>query len=151
MDSARRKGICIDGFKSMRSFDVDRLIDYYIENPDWCMERDFPDLQTLRDHFTDVWNKGVFVDKHFEGETFSDKQTYIFHHCTGKINVELNKKKSIIPMLYFANGCKMEVTCSQEENKFAPISVPIYTFGENDVKADDNEFANFKVYRNGLA
>lgn len=154
--TARSKGICAEGFRKMlESEDVDALINYYVGNPDWCMERNFPDLETLREYFADAGKKGVFVDKTFHGELLNDLQVYIFHNCKGTIKVNLNVEKAIIPMLYFANGCDMKVDFYQPASvssvrRLPPVKVPIYSFGKNDVTAVSDENVEFKVYKHDL-
>ena len=127
--TAHEKGICADGYRQMlESADTDALIDYYVVNPDWCLERNFPDLETLREHFADAGEKGVFVDRTFNGELLNDLQAYVFHNCKGTIKVGMNVDKCIIPMLYFANGCNITVSC--DIPYLLPIRVPLYVTDE---------------------
>lgn len=137
MKEARDGGICLEGYETMRSCDRDAMIDYYITNPDWCLERGFPDMQTLVDNFSDIEDKGVFINKQFNGEVLDELQTYIFHNCSGHIRVRLNTEKKLIPMLYFANGCDMVIECDDN------ISVPLYIFGENDVSGNNSRAFKF--------
>ena len=150
MEEARRGGICAEGYGLMRGYDRDELIAYYVANPDWCMERDFPSLEILRSEFSDIEDKGVYVGKTFNGEVFSDKQVYIFHDCKGTIRVAMDYDNAVIPMLYFANGCRMRVTCTQKENLKSPIDVPLYIFGKNDIQARSNIYAKFLKHKHGL-
>lgn len=148
---AHAKGICAEGYKQMlESADVGAMVDYYVANPDWCLERDFPTLQMLRDHFRDVTNKGVFVDKTFNGELLNDLQAYIFHNCKGTIKVGLNVDKAIIPMLYLANGCRLRILGVGDIVPKVPSEVPIYTFGKNDVSAKNNKYVEFITYKHKL-
>lgn len=150
MEEARRKGICGDGYRYMRNCDRDRLIDCYVTNPDWCMERDYPTLPFLRENFSDIEDKGVFVDKTFHGETLNVLQAYIFHNCKGTIKVGLNTEKAIIPMLYLANGCRLRIIGAGDYVPKKPSDVPIYTFGKNDVSAKNNKYVTFRLYKNEL-
>lgn len=151
IEGAVKLGICHDGAKEMRgSTDIDTLVDYYVANPDWCLERDFPDMQMLRCHFADVSNKGVFVDRTFNGETLNDLQTYIFHNCKGTIRVGLNVDKAIIPMLYLANGCRLRVVGVGDVVTKVPSQVPVYVFGKNDISAKDNKYVSFNIYKHEL-
>ena len=122
MQGARDKGICLEGYETMRGRNLDGLINYYIQNPDWCLERDFPDLNTLSTRFSDLSHKGIYVNTQFEDEMLDDLQTYIFHNCKGRIRVRLNTERKLIPMLYFANDCDMVIECDDN------ISVPLYIF-----------------------
>lgn len=149
--TAHAKGICAEGYKQMlESSDIDALVNYYITNPDWCLERNFPDLQTLRDHFGDIDEKGVFVDKTFNGELLNDLQAYIFHNCKGTIKVGLNVEKAIIPMLYLANGCDLKIVGVGDIKPIKPSEVPVYVFGQNDVSVRDNEYVLFRMFPNKL-
>lgn len=147
---AQAKGICDEGYRRMlEAAGVDGLIGYYIGNPDWCMERDFPPIEMLRADFGGIEDRGVYVGKRFDGEVMRDKQVYIFHGCTGMIEVEMNYERGIIPMLYFANKCKMRVKCHQDNGR-NPIRVPLYQYGKNDVQAKDCAGASFVRYKHGL-
>lgn len=150
MDEARAKGICADGYRTMHAEDVDGLIEYYLRNPDWCMERGYPSLSFLREHFSDIEDKGVFIGRTFHGELLNDMQTYIFHNCKGTIKTGLNVEKAIIPMLYLANGCRLRIIGSGEIAPKAPSVVPVYMFGKNDVSARDNKHVKFIRYKSEL-
>ena len=139
MSAARDKDICKDGYKEMRTRDINSLIDYYIANPDWCMERDFPDIHTLRENFGNLGDKGIHVDKNFEGERLDGRLVYIFHNCTGKIRVGLNIDKAVIPMLYFGNGCDMDVLVEDD------VIVPFYIIGDNDVRITGRDAKVYEV------
>lgn len=124
MEDARRGGICAEGYGLMRGYDREGLIGYYLANPDWSIERGFPSLELLRREFSDIEDKGVFVGKTFDGEVFDKLQTYIFHDCKGTIRVAMDYDNAVIPMLYFANGCRMRVECEQKNEP--AINVPLY-------------------------
>lgn len=146
MRGAKNGGICAEGYEHMRVSNIDSLIDYYIENPDWCLERGFPGLDVLRSEFSDIEFKGIYIDKEFNGELLNDTQAYIFHNCRGVVRVGLNVYESIIPMMYFANGCKMRLIGVGEDIKgvkLPPTWVPLYIFGKNDIQARDNKYVKF--------
>ena len=134
MEEARRGGICAEGFREMRTDSIGKLVDYYVANPDWCMERSFPSLEILRREFYDCEDKGVFVGRTFNGEVFSERQVYVFHDCKGTIKVAMDYDNAVIPMLYFANGCNMTISCDQPDNP--PIRVPLYVTDEGDNSVD---------------
>lgn len=144
MSMARAKGICAEGYEEMRTADGrNGLVDYYVANPDWCLEREFPDLQTLEEEFADCEDKGVFVNKMFHGELLNDLQAYVFHNCRGTVKVGLNIDKAIIPMLYVANGCRIRFVGAGDAETRTPVHVPVYMFGKNDVSAHDNKYVKF--------
>lgn len=150
MKEAKAKGICIDGYKEMQADDMSALVNFYIQNPDWCMERDYPTLTFLKEHFSEIEDKGVFVGKTFNGELLNEHLTYIFHDCKGTIKVGLNAEKSIIPMLYLANGCRLRIVGAGSPPAKKPSAVPVYTFGDNDVIVENNEHAAFSIYKSEL-
>lgn len=151
MHEARERGICVDGYEEMRNCkNVDELIEYYIKTIDWSLENAFPSLEHIRKWFSpsDLERHGIFVDRTFDCETFSTKQAYVFHNCKGCINVAMDYDNANIPMLYFANGCNIEVYCGQKQpDGTKPIEVPVYIFGENNVTCYDNDNAIFTTYR----
>lgn len=144
MHSARSAGICAEGYSQMRGYDRDGLVSYYVGNPDWCIERGFPSLETLRREFSDIEDKGVFVGKTFDGEVFDKLQAYIFHDCKGTIKVAMDYDNAIIPMLYFANGCKIRVKCEQD-NKPA-IVVPLYVSEDSSVSHKNSDGCIFRYH-----
>ncbi|MCM1295792.1 MAG: hypothetical protein NC311_09650 [Muribaculaceae bacterium] len=149
MEMAREKGICVDGYAQMRTDNVEELVGYYIQNPDWCLERDYPTLDFLRENFSDIEDKGIYIDKTFHGEILNDRQAYIFHNCKGTIKVGLNVEMAIIPMLYVANNCRLRIIGIGEckPNRYVKrAEVPVYVFGENDLSAKDNLYVKFNHY-----
>jgi len=119
-------------------------IDLYKKTIDWALEEGYPNLATLRRDFADCEAYGIFVDKHFTGEILDQHEVYVFHNCTGTIRTGLNIKRKIIPMLYFANGCNMDI-------KGIPGSatrsrVPLYVFGDNRVAGEHSDDIECKVY-----
>lgn len=148
MAEARRGGICADGFAEMRTDSLSELVDYYVANPDWGMERGFPSLEILRSEFSDCDDKGVYVGRTFNGEVFSEKQVYIFHDCKGTIKVAMDYDNAIIPMLYFANGCNITASCDQPNNP--PIIVPLYVTDEGDNSVDHTVADNCEFVRHTI-
>lgn len=148
---ADEKGICNDGHNKVANSDMTALIEYYISNPDWCMERDFPSLKMLREDFSDLEQHGIYIDKHFDGELLDARQIYIFHHCTGWIKTGLNVEKAIIPMFYFANQCRMRVKSAMDKSRWLNvIKVPLYMFGANDISAKDAGGIKYLKFKNSL-
>ena len=144
MREARRGGICAEGYSQMRGYDREGLIDYYIQNPDWAIERGFPSLEMLRREFSDIEDKGVLVGKVFDGEVFAKLQTYIFHDCKGTIKVAMDYENAVIPMLYFANGCNISVECEQKNEP--AINVPLYIAEDCKVTGTKSDGCNFMKF-----
>lgn len=142
MEAARRGGICAEGYGLMHGYDRDGLIDYYVQNPDWAIERGFPCIELLRREFSDIEDKGVFVGKTFDGEVFDKLQVYIFHDCKGTIKVAMDYENAVIPMLYFANGCNIRVECEQKNDP--AINVPLYIAEDCKVVGAKTDNCNFK-------
>lgn len=144
--TAKRDGICSYGLSKLESLGKDELVNYYIANPDWCMEREYPDINILREFFSDCEDKGIFIGKTFSGENMSSKQAYIFHNCTGEIEVGINISQGIIPMLYLANNCNLKIKGVGVSELTKPVRVPIYTFGSNKITAKSNKYVSFVKY-----
>lgn len=142
MEDARRGGICAEGYGLMRGYDREELIGYYVQNPDWSIERGFPSLELLRREFSDIEDKGVYVGRTFDGEVFDKLQAYIFHDCKGTIKVAMDYDNAVIPMLYFANGCRMRVDCEQKNDP--AINVPLYIAEDCKVVGAKTDNCNFK-------
>lgn len=146
INSAIEKGVCLQGQKHMDESDIASLVDYYVQNPDWCLERDYPALDTLIKYFSNVTDFGVYVGEQFQGETLTKKQTYILHHCCGLIYTGLDVATQTIPMFYVANGCRIKFRGVEETVKGVPPSVvPITVYGKNDVSARSNGAVRFSV------
>ncbi|MBD5306104.1 MAG: hypothetical protein HDS14_00525 [Bacteroides sp.] len=129
----RHAGICRDGFSRMLTMNLDSLVEYYATQPDWCLERNIPTLDILSKYFSDRQSQGVYIDCHFNGETLIDRQFYILHHCTGKINTGLNVNKGIIPMIYLANDCDITIESIDTGFRHTPWIIPVYSFGNNKI------------------
>lgn len=143
MQEARAQGICAEGYGHMREYNLVGLVDYYIQNPDWSIERGFPSLDVLRSEFSDIEDKGVFIGKDFNGEVFDKLQVYIFHDCKGTIKVAMDYENATIPMLYFANGCDIRVECEQKNTP--AIRVPLYIADECRVEGVPSAGCVFKL------
>ncbi len=147
IQEAKHHNVCIDGLRGMSERNIDELVDYYIQNADWCIENNYPNYDTLKNEFAHYEHKGVFVDKKFNGEEFKSQQVYIFHNCEGVINVAIDLKRGIIPALYFANNCAITISCKQKECLLSPIKVPLYVFGNNIIATKQTPYAQFTTYK----
>lgn len=122
----------------------EEAVSLYMKTIDWALEEGYPRLDTLREYFTDCEPYGVYIDRKFHNELFLDKSVYVFHHCSGTIRVGLNRSKRIIPMIYVANGCNLQVCAA--DSLGLRTRVPIYNFGDNRVIGEDSENIICKVY-----
>ena len=143
---AQAVGICSDGLARLQNSTIGDAVGYYVQNPDWCIERNFPTLRFIKEHFADCEDMGVFVNKQFKGEVLCGKQTYILHNCKGHVYVAMDYENNIIPMLYAANGTRISVRCKQKENRRHPITVHVYIFDNCQVQARDSLLATFVKY-----
>ena len=120
-------------------------IELYKKTIDWALEEGYPSLATLRRDFADCEIEGVFVDKEFHGETLINFPVYVFHNCKGTIRVGLNIQRRIIPMLYFANGCHMDIKGIPDSAM--QVRVPLYIFGENRISAEQSDDITCIIYK----
>lgn len=139
-------GVCEEyrGLLSRASSKVDALA-LYKRGINWCLENNSPSIDFLRDYKEDCYFSGIFIDRHFDGEVLIDQPVYVFHNCTGTIRVGLNKSRRTIPMLYFANGCEMDIK-GIEGSEISP-RVPIYIFGKNRVSAEQSKDITCVIYK----
>ena len=128
--------------------DRHEAIGLYKRTIDWALEEGYPDMDTLREHFSDCEADGVFVDKVFHGEILNDQQVYVFHNCSGSIRTGLNLNKAIIPMLYFANGCDMDIKGIEGQGE--SVRVPLYVFGPNRVCAEQSGDIDCRTFKKGV-
>lgn len=119
-------------------------IELYKKTIDWALEQGYPSLNTIRSFFSDCEEYGIYVDKTFHGEELLEHQVYVFHNCQGTIRVGLNTEKKIIPMLYFANGCKMKVESAGP--KELAVKVPLYIFDDCMVRGEASEDIECRIF-----
>ena len=136
---ARLHSMCTENLEGLRACETKAdAVALYKKTIDWALEENYPPVNFIRNEFGDCEDLGIFVDKDFHGELLDEHQCYVFHNCRGDIKVDLNVSKAIIPMLYFANGCNISVTRADTPHTL-PIRVPLYIYGENIIKAEDND------------
>lgn len=150
IEKAKELGICAEGYSVLSHSTVNSMVDYYIQNPDWCMERNFPSLSILKQHFSDIGHRGVFVGRAFKGEILKDSQVYIFHNCKGTVKVGLNVEKSIIPMLYICNQSHLRIIGVGDNIPIKPVVVPVYVFGDNEISARGNRYVLFNIFNEDI-
>lgn len=138
--------MCNENLSALRDCpDKPTAINLYKKTIDWALENDYPTLYDIRTFFGDCEEYGIYVDADLSSVTASRLQSYVFHTCYGTLNVEMDYENRIIPMLYFANNCDVEVVCRQHNEP--PIRVPIYTTAANSVVAKNTDNVEFKKYR----
>lgn len=124
------------------------VINLYRRSIHWCVGAQFPSIEYLREYQSDQQENGLYIDHVFTGETISTQQAYIFHNCSGTVNVEMSydRKRPNIPMLYFVQDNDVTLTCNQD-NKGYPIEIPLYVAEGNRVCVTPSEGAIFKRSR----
>lgn len=141
LKQAKERGMCPENYRLLSSCEnKDEAVELYKKTIDWALEEGYPSLFVLKKDFCDMEHAGIFVGHVFHREMLDEQQVYVFHGCEGTIRVRLNIEKKIIPMLYFANGCKMTVKCDDD------IRVPLYIFGENQVYVDRTMGCDFRIF-----
>lgn len=139
--------MCTENVSALKACESkSEAIQLYKKTIDWALERNYPSIEILRSEFSDSKQDGVFIDHTFNGEILNEHQVYIFHNCKGIIRVGLNTDKAIIPMLYFANGCEMRIE-GINAMRVRPDIIPCYIFGENNIDAENDINAIFRIHR----
>lgn len=121
-------------------------IQLYKRTIDWALEEGYPPLDSLRREFSHNEKEGLFIDRTFHGEVFRRQQCYILHNCSGVIKVDMDFKNAVIPMIYLANGCDITLRRAESEDDEL-IVVPVYSFGDNRVFAENSERVSFRIYQ----
>lgn len=156
IEVCRQGGICDEGMTRVSGApDFRALVDYYIANPDWAMERNIPNLDMLRNLSAEhgLEDMGIFVDREFCGEILDKRLVYIFHHCRGTVKVRFNYADALMPMLYVCNGSRLRIAgappaCEDVKigKQLRRMECPVYVFGCNDVSAHSNKWVKFNRY-----
>lgn len=149
-EQARLNKMCADNRAYLNACEnKEDAIRIYKQTIDWALERNYPNMDFLRAEFLGYEKDGIYIDKHFDGETLNEHQVYVFHNCTGTIRVGLNLAKKIIPMCYFANGCKMQIL-GTDGDRILPDRVPLYIFGDNDIDAKNSNSIEVRIFKHQL-
>lgn len=149
---AKKNGICNNGLNHIRNCQTFAdLIQYYKENPDWCLERNFPTIGFMLSHKKECEEAGIFIDKTFNGETLIQEQAYIMINCIGNVHTGLNARDSVIPMFYIAGDSHLEFTGTSDFAFTKPTVVPVYCFGRHaTAKINNDRAVEFKIYSHEL-
>lgn len=128
---AGQHGMCEDkrhALEQMRS--TTDAVSLYLGSIEWALGENYPSIDELRKNFSprELEDYGIFIDREFNGERFYGKQKYVFHNCKGLIRSGLNKELRLIPFLYFANGCEIQV--KSFEHYLSPVHIPLYIYGD---------------------
>lgn len=85
-DKAVSLGLCKEWTDGWGDPSVDDLVKKYIDGIDFCIEKDFPSNEYIKQNFGEVAEKhGVYVDKKIE---LSDPSILVLNgFCKGKINI----------------------------------------------------------------
>jgi len=85
---AINNGLCQDHIKSWRNYSDEELIEYYVTNPCWCIERNFPSNKFIIDNFiqSDLNKHGIFINDKLTDKDIKNN-TLIISDCVGEIGV----------------------------------------------------------------
>lgn len=137
--------MCAENRSALEVVDsMHEAIELYKKTIDWALEEGYPNMQTLRKYFSHCEDFGIYIDTEFHGEVLNQHQVYVFHNCSGTIRTGLNLGAKIIPMMYFANGCDMNVRGIPGSGTQA--RVPLYVFGYNHVAGETSDDIVCKIY-----
>lgn len=117
------------------------LVQFYKENPDWCLERQYPTLDYLERNFNseEVRKEGVYVSIFVDGDIL-DEQVYIFVNCTGTAYIKFDAKKKIFPMIYLSEGSRMTFIVDGS-------STPFQLYDNSKVKVECINGGKHKIYK----
>lgn len=117
------------------------LMQYYKDNPDWCLERQYPDLEYMERHFNsaDSRAEGIFVSQKVDGLVL-DEQVYIFINCKGYAHIKFDPNKAIYPMIYLSQGSKMKFVVDGS-------STPFQLYDNSKIEVDVVNGGKYKIYK----
>lgn len=130
VSEAKTKRMCSENFRGLLECeDRETAIGLYKKTIDWALEEKYPSLSVICDCFSDCEECGIFVGKVLDGQELSSEQVYVLHACTGTVDVAMDYDNAVIPMIYIANNCDIQIRCQQ--HNILPIHIPVYVFGDN--------------------
>lgn len=137
---AIEKGLCPEHQLAWDYNSVSALVDYYKVGVDWCMERNFPDYETLCRYFDseEVRAQGVYVGQKDILLTLTDAAT-IMHGCTGTVNIN----RFGVSRLYLGPGTNIKVNVRDNAILF------IDTYGDAEVDVDCDDPARCRIFLYG--
>lgn len=91
----------------------------------WALQERYPTKGDLLNFASKevLAENGVYIDMKFNGERIDNHICCVFLGCRGWIRTGLNVDKSIIPMLYLSEGCKLKV---KVDDNIPAIPVELY-------------------------
>ena len=141
---AEKAGVCGQYLELLeRQKDLTNFLSLYRRGARWSLEHNVPRIDMLRQCTEERLDlHGIYIDRHFDGDIFWDRQVYIFHNCTGTIRTGLNLDRRIAPILYFANGCNMRIESANADCITTPVHIPIYVYNNSHIEAEDSAKIN---------
>lgn len=81
--------LCQEHQEKWDYYTVDRLLDYYVQNPEWCIQNNYPGKEFILKNFSiyDLNCHGIYIDQDITGIDIN-KQIIMLHDCTGQIEVK---------------------------------------------------------------
>ena len=124
IERAKKQSMCRENFTALeRLSDRRSAVALYKKTVDWALENGYPGLDVIREHFNDMEQDGIYVDRDF-GYDNVVSQVSVFHNCSGSIRTGLNVKTMVIPMLYLANGSRLVIDGNGSTDW--AVTVPVY-------------------------
>ena len=86
-------GLCQNHIDKWGEMSVEQLIAYYKANPDWCLERNFPTISFMNEHFktNEVMEMGVYINQKDMKWAYAlpkGNNQLIFNNCTGRLTID---------------------------------------------------------------
>lgn len=143
IERAKEQGMCRENFTALeRLSDKKSAVALYKKTVDWALENGYPGMDVIREHFNGMEQDGIYVDLDFKYDEVVS-QVAVFHNCSGTIRTGLNVGTSVIPMLYLANGSKLEIDGNGRTDW--PVTVPVYVC--DGCEAVQGKGVRLKIYR----
>lgn len=86
---AMNNGLCTEHAIAWGEMDKEAMVRYYVTNPDWCLERQFPPTDFMQQHADDelLAKHGVYINKDFSGADCVP-DIVILNNCRGTVEIK---------------------------------------------------------------
>lgn len=140
IERAKMAGVCTEGIRHLVDDGFAALVEYHKSIPEWGIETGIPGMEILRKYKSDIEEFGIYVDRVFRGERIAGPQTVMLHKCKGEIEVGIDMKMRVIPMLYLCDGSMIKIRVVDG------VRVPVYVSSDSNVEVKRESDGSCRIY-----
>jgi len=140
---ATENNICKEWQEKMKAdLSFKNLCEMYFNGDDWSMEKDFPNIETLRNFKGKTEAYGLFTD--YVGMPNIISKMAFFGDSNVKLNFEGFAKKQYVSMLIIRHNTKAKITVSD----YAKVIINLLDNAEVEIEAIGNSMVQIFSYGN---